>query len=1012
MDFIDGTFLPPPLRRSMYSFLRICLLILMVLVAGSTAKSSVFSLFSLKSKSKFWSESVIRTAFDDLEGSVPSGHGKMEVVNYTKAAFSVHAIQMGEEVTSVFEQAITALSRKEVLFDSRAGEDVVWQVDIDKMAYIFSTLVDYLKIDDTYNIFVLNPKYRNKRLHYGYRRGLSESEINFLKENKTLQALVLQSEHAKGNALEIDNIIPRPLHLNRPASNFVWTTTEEVNTMLHDKKDDLNYLLGEALKSGDFTGLHSECLTDTWIGGNRWAFIDLSAGPFSWGPAVGGEGVRTELSLPNVNKTIGAVAELTEVEAEEKLQDAIRERFSSFDELDERMHDLKSELEGYNIGDSDESHRKKALDALKRMERWNLFSDPPEEYHSYTVAHDTFLAQLGATLWGSMKHIVAPSMADGAYHYYEKISFQIYFITQEKITNMKKLPVNLKAFTDGLSSLAVTSQRLALSDDPALTMAFSVARRAAAVPLLLINGTYRLTTRPYLDSSILQRQLQKLSDHGSFKGTHSDSRRPIKATIAATAEHLAGLLPLHLVYSQAHETAIEDWSWSVGCNPVSITSQGWHLSQLQSDAIARSYINTALEESILAVNAAIHLLFIGKRESPRKKPFKAMVNNVENNACVESIVPFEVLSIMVHNLNANDWYGNGLTVALVEDPCFTFGKVLGDYKRVFKGVEDIDSRKETDHKRMALRSNLASRGEDQAITRCDIEEQLPQHKKCKSQETTIDLFMANHLNGTHVAQSPNLIFPSLLFRQRYQNFPKTFKKFLEIPRGHNQFIKAPRKMTFEGRRISKGKKIGYFVYDDIASRFRPNCPSNFKSSMEEYINLLKELARKIMQGIALALGGPPETFEGEIAGDTFWVMRIIGYPGLPAEIQFNDVGCEAHTDYGLLTLVNQDDDVHALQVRNRAGEWICAVPIPGTFVCNIGDMLKVWSNGLYEPTLHRVVNNSPKYRVSVVFFYEPNFDTAAEPLEFCKEKTSGTVKHQRVVYGEHLVGKVTTNFAS
>ena len=40
----------------------------------------------------------------------------------------------------------------------------------------------------------------------------------------------------------------------------------------------------------------------------RWAFIDLTAGPFSWGPAVGGEGVRTEISLPNVGKTIGAVA--------------------------------------------------------------------------------------------------------------------------------------------------------------------------------------------------------------------------------------------------------------------------------------------------------------------------------------------------------------------------------------------------------------------------------------------------------------------------------------------------------------------------------------------------------------------------------------------------------------------------------------------------------------------------------------------------------------------------------
>lgn len=29
------------------------------------------------------------------------------------------------------------------------------------------------------------------------------------------------------------------------------------------------------------------------------------------------------------------------------------------------------------------------------------------------------------------------------------------------------------------------------------------------------------------------------------------------------------------------------------------------------------------------------------------------------------------------------------------------------------------------------------------------------------------------------------------------------------------------------------------------------------------------------------------------------------------------------------------------QVQNRSGEWIYAKPIPGTFVCNIGDMLKV-----------------------------------------------------------------------
>jgi hypothetical protein len=73
-------------------------------------------------------------------------------------------------------------------------------------------------------------------------------------------------------------------------------------------------------------------------------------------------------------------------------------------------------------------------------------------------------------------------------------------------------------------------------------------------------------------------------------------------------------------------------------------------------------------------------------------------------------------------------------------------------------------------------------------------------------------------------------------------------------------------------------------------------------------------------------------------------------------------------------LLNQDDDINALQVcniisplcfclidtltqlfncicvvkllkvRNLSGEWISAPPVPGTFVCNIGDMLKVYYN--------------------------------------------------------------------
>ncbi|CAA3017645.1 hypothetical protein DCAR_020446 [Olea europaea subsp. europaea] len=58
---------------------------------------------------------------------------------------------------------------------------------------------------------------------------------------------------------------------------------------------------------------------------------------------------------------------------------------------------------------------------------------------------------------------------------------------------------------------------------------------------------------------VVQSEPSSLESHLQCNGRSLlwDLRRPIKAALAAVSEHLAGLLPLHLVYSQAHETAIE-----------------------------------------------------------------------------------------------------------------------------------------------------------------------------------------------------------------------------------------------------------------------------------------------------------------------------------------------------------------------------------------------------------------------------------------------------------------------
>ncbi|KAK4712158.1 hypothetical protein R3W88_006671 [Solanum pinnatisectum] len=212
------------------------------------------------------------------------------------------------------------------------------------------------------------------------------------------------------------------------------------------------------------------------------------------------------------------------------------------------------------------------------------------------------------------------------------------------------------------------------------------------------------------------------------------------------------------------------------------------------------------------------------------------------------------------------------------------------------------------------------------------------------------------------------------------------------------------------------------------SNLWPSNPSKFKQLMEHYIDLCTDVSRKIMRGIGLALGGSADEMEGEIAGDPFWVLRTIGYPASSILDEHdkadNVVGWISHSPAliignhenlfscisGLLTLLNQDDDIFALQVRNKSDEWISAPPVPGTFVCNIGDMLKILSNGIYESTLHRVINNTPRYRICVAYFYEPNFDAAVEPLDVCSQKTGGTKSFEGAVYGKHLVSKVINNF--
>ena len=64
-----------------------------------------------------------------------------------------------------------------------------------------------------------------------------------------------------------------------------------------------------------------------------------------------------------------------------------------------------------------------------------------------------------------------------------------------------------------------------------------------------------------------------------------------------------------------------------------------------------------------------------------------------------------------------------------------------------------------------------------------------------------------------------------------------------------------------------------------------------------------------------------------------------------------------------------------LPVEVAPDHWIDALPLPGTFVVNIGELLELASNGYLRATVHRVVPSAPgQERLSIAFFLGAQLD--------------------------------------
>src|SRR5215470_4429841 len=158
----------------------------------------------------------------------------------------------------------------------------------------------------------------------------------------------------------------------------------------------------------------------------------------------------------------------------------------------------------------------------------------------------------------------------------------------------------------------------------------------------------------------------------------------------------------------------------------------------------------------------------------------------------------------------------------------------------------------------------------------------------------------------------------------------------------------------------------------------PSAMPDLKPRMMAYYDKVDALGYAMLALFELSLGMTEGTLKQYFKKDMN-SLRLLHYPPQKPDEEGVHLGARAHTDTNAFTILAQDDN-GGLEIKNRDGEWVAVPPLPGTFVVNVGEVLKVWTDAVFSSTLHRVINRSHRERYSIPFFMYPSYDAVIQPL--------------------------------
>ncbi|CAL8148318.1 unnamed protein product [Orchesella dallaii] len=261
--------------------------------------------------------------------------------------------------------------------------------------------------------------------------------------------------------------------------------------------------------------------------------------------------------------------------------------------------------------------------------------------------------------------------------------------------------------------------------------------------------------------------------------------------------------------------------------------------------------------------------------------------------------------------------------------------------------------------------------------------------------------------------SKEIIDKAFFSSRKFFELPENVKdkSLKDISKSYNGYAKPGQELLNAGSTFEIRES-----YDFCGNlRYYPEACDEFGPALMALEEASKPLVKDLLRALAISLTLDDRDYFvtrskglNDINIESLSTFRTLYYPSIGDTISPGTVRCADHTDYGILTLLFQDD-MGGLEVKSVSGKWVPANPIPGTILLNTGDLLEFWSGGKFPATHHQVMIPEAEIkrrtpRQSIVYFVHPDDHVCVSPL------TGNSAEYATVTAKEHAKQKLASSY--